>query len=238
MAPSKAARSAFTLIELLVVIAIIAILAAILFPVFAKARENARRASCSSNLRQLGLALVQYAQDNDETYVLNGGGKPTWQDLLQPYMKSDEILICPSASKATLSKTGEGRLYSYCLNQVYYNNSTLGRMFEAGAPGPDNMSSVEDPSGTVFCGDGIAGTASKTIGQVVLTGSAVLTLDTSVDPALIRSSQSSFVARHLGGLNLAFMDGHCKWLTPEKLMVKSTDPRSAGKLSYFTKLAD
>src|SRR6186997_1268291 len=92
-------RRAFTLIELLVVIAIIAILASVLFPVFARARENGRRASCQSNLKQLGIGWMMYAQDYDETtspfYTAPGGGPYLnnsnflyWPDLLQPYVKS------------------------------------------------------------------------------------------------------------------------------------------------------
>src|SRR5262249_35512674 len=99
-------RGGFTLIELLVVIAIIAILAAILFPVFAQAREKARSAACMSNLKQLGTAAVMYQQDYDGAFVpnfyYNGGtsafGGPLfwWYDLLQPYMKSDPLYTCPS----------------------------------------------------------------------------------------------------------------------------------------------
>ena len=88
------ARKAFTLIELLVVIAIIAILAAILFPVFARARENARRASCQSNLKQMGLGIIQYTQDYDE-FLPNG---QNWANQTFPYVKSTQIYSCPSDS--------------------------------------------------------------------------------------------------------------------------------------------
>jgi prepilin-type N-terminal cleavage/methylation domain-containing protein/prepilin-type processing-associated H-X9-DG protein len=92
----------FTLIELLVVIAIIAILAAILFPVFARAREKARQASCQSNLKQAILAGLMYAQDYDEklpshsTNAASTEGYPMWWDLLQPYIKNQQMQQCPS----------------------------------------------------------------------------------------------------------------------------------------------
>ncbi len=103
-------RKGFTLIELLVVIAIIAILAAILFPVFGRARENARRSSCLSNMKQMGLAALQYTQDYDETYPMsrvvspitppNGvfwaGGTTFWPQILYAYHKSDQVFRCPS----------------------------------------------------------------------------------------------------------------------------------------------
>jgi prepilin-type N-terminal cleavage/methylation domain-containing protein/prepilin-type processing-associated H-X9-DG protein len=99
-------RSGFTLIELLVVIAIIAILAAILFPVFAQAREKARATSCLSNAKQLGLGVLMYAQDNDETYPMGcddtwwQGG---WSMTTQPYIKNIGILRCPSDTRPVSS---------------------------------------------------------------------------------------------------------------------------------------
>ncbi|MCW3058771.1 MAG: prepilin-type N-terminal cleavage/methylation domain [Capsulimonas sp.] len=99
----------FTLIELLVVIAIIAILAAILFPVFAKVREKARQTSCLSNEKQIGLAFLQYAQDGDERYPIDydgaghvdsNGVSVCWSEAIVPYMKSPQLLSCPSDSKS------------------------------------------------------------------------------------------------------------------------------------------
>lgn len=106
-------RDGFTLIELLVVIAIIIILAAILFPVFSRARENARRASCLSNAKQMGLAMLQYAQDNDEKFPIVvpslNDSVLVWDNAIYPYVKSDQVYICPSAP------TENTRCYSFNL---------------------------------------------------------------------------------------------------------------------------
>src|SRR5580704_10871177 len=96
-------KQAFTLIELLVVIAIIAILAAILFPVFAQAREKARGISCLSNTKQLSTGIMMYTQDYDEFYPIGfisndpagWGANDAWDDEIEPYMKSLQVLVCP-----------------------------------------------------------------------------------------------------------------------------------------------
>ncbi len=112
-------RHGFTLIELLVVIAIIAILAAILFPVFARVRENARRTACQSNLKQIALGWMQYTQDYDERlfgfYSGTVADQFTWMRRLQPYMNSTQLLKCPSDLQ--LSENGLTVFAtSYCYN--------------------------------------------------------------------------------------------------------------------------
>ncbi len=133
MESTRTARKAgFTLIELLVVIAIIAVLAAILFPVFAAAREKARQASCQSNLRQLGLATMMYTQDYDETFPLfqyddcqsfvchqywfglrTATGWDKTKGLLYPYMKNGQVQRCPSWTGKTLFGDGNGYGYNW-----------------------------------------------------------------------------------------------------------------------------
>ena len=120
MVTRQTKKTGFTLIELLVVIAIIAILAAILFPVFARARENARRASCQSQEKQIALGFKQYLQDYDELYPTVGN----WAPALDPYMKSTQIFKCPSDSAAGTNS------YAYNLlldskNESQMNNSSL-----------------------------------------------------------------------------------------------------------------
>ncbi len=103
-------RRAFTLIELLVVIAIIALLAAILFPVFARARENARKSSCSNNLKQIGLGLMQYQQDFDGYYPgseqvidANPTRRMSWPSIMLPYIKNGQVFVCPSGEKSAFA---------------------------------------------------------------------------------------------------------------------------------------
>ncbi len=121
MKPTKSAASGFTLIELLVVIAIICIIAAILFPVFATAREKARQASCTSNLKQLGLGIAQYTQDYDELlpagadiYRIGDG----WGGQIYPYVKSTQVFVCPSDT----STLGPVSSYGYSSNSVLWTN--------------------------------------------------------------------------------------------------------------------
>ncbi len=218
---------AFTLIELLVVIAIIA---AILFPVFARARENARRSSCQSNLKQIALGFVQYTQDYDEKYpgwIQGAGTKPAdhpdargWAEVLQPYMKSTQIFQCPSETNAPgVDGVGDpsDRMPGYT---DYSYNLTLG------------LASATDPFGQ-------GGISSAKLTQSALT---VLAFDYNSGNSFWWSqgcSSGGFVDsngnangggcgaagladfsneggtgsafRHLEGQNFAFCDGHVKW---------------------------
>ena len=136
-------RRGFTLIELLVVIAIIAILAAILFPVFARAREKARQSSCLSNTRQLILGILMYAQDYDERLPLDGTlplagaypQAPFWDARILPYVKNEQIFICPSAPSGT-------RTYRY--------NTVRGR-------NGDRLATIEFPATTLLLVDATGG---------------------------------------------------------------------------------
>jgi len=147
----------FTLIELLVVIAIIAILAAILFPVFAKAREKARQTTCASNLKQIGVALLSYAQDYDECWPFHDQPVPpnTWQPwtlLITPYVKNTGVYSCPNLGKATagcINISGDPATvypYSYALNY----NCTVGA---AGGNSGRAMGAFEYPSETLLVGE-------------------------------------------------------------------------------------
>jgi prepilin-type N-terminal cleavage/methylation domain-containing protein/prepilin-type processing-associated H-X9-DG protein len=147
----RGSQRGFTLIELLVVIAIIAILASILFPVFAQARESARKVSCSSNLRQLGIAWSMYAQDYDETVVpvwFGGGGGGTaavsgpWPVLFnQGYIKSKALLICPSLQDGTGSSSVITGM-NYYRDTTYGYNATYMQPMEECPQGPDSTPTV------------------------------------------------------------------------------------------------
>lgn len=224
----SAHKKGFTLIELLVVIAIIALLAAILFPVFARARENARRSSCQNQLKQMGVALLQYAQDYDETYCQNDSiNNLRWCDRLLPYIKNTQVFRCPSARASDIQTTGTpGLQLTYVLNNVYRGGADI-RIFEQGAGGPVGIASIQDVAGTVSFMDGYGG-----FQFLDCTGPK----NFNADPPTMQGSigQGFAVARHLGTINTAFLDGHVKAMKLEELAKNGT----GGKSKYFSGEAD
>ena len=202
---SKNGRPAFTLIELLVVIAIIAILAAILFPVFARARENARRSSCLSNLKQVGIAMMQYTQDYDERYMVadhedadgNGVADYAWFVPLQPYIKSEQVFKCPSLGNET---TAPNPNTDYILNG--------------------------------FFAHGVSQAIFSQTAQQIMVVERKENEDVFDYHAWIRDGSAEFEFednisrdRHFDGSNYLFADGHAKWLRYERAFVPAVlDP--------------
>ena len=242
--PTRATRlhQGFTLIELLVVIAIIAILAAILFPVFARARENARRASCQSNLKQIGLGALQYSQDYDEQFITAWYGPGTlslpsegtlhykWMDSIQPYVKSTQLFVCPSASSGLANgNTGQyvpaknlgtagnpaspnDKYYgSYSYNSSYWgNNDAATDGQETTNPSGKALAQVAAPATSVWVLDG--------------NGSFEVAWETKGNhqaPAGTLRTANGVVERHLDTTNVLFCDGHVKALKLNALFAEN-----------------
>ena len=229
---------AFTLIEILVVIAIIGILAAILFPVFARARENARRSSCQSNVKQILLGVTQYTQDYDERFPLetfaenapgaafgagNDGENVLWNQTVQPYLKSIQVFQCPSSNVPidfiggwpNPNPVGYTKPFHTCYlanNALFYRGSSL--------------SVVNNPSGTVLLADGAK--------RGLKTPPYITDIDKNetwslVDPTTDHNGGYGTVQvdtggrvvaapnpRHLNTVVVGFVDGHVKSLQPSK----------------------
>jgi prepilin-type N-terminal cleavage/methylation domain-containing protein/prepilin-type processing-associated H-X9-DG protein len=260
VSPSRRGRAGFTLIELLVVIAIIAILAAILFPVFAQAREKARQASCLSNTRQIGLAIMQYVQDYDETltrqwYVSSSKAEqPRWMDAVQPYAKNTEIFTCPSFYSALNRKyvpyptrgttgTAARQIGAYAWNVAYweYKNTPATAPY-AGAHGPMDgapMALLQAPADTVLVveiGDDLTIPAEISWRNIAATNGNASNgrpfVDLTVNPPRLGMNwpNGTVWARHNGFSNTLFADGHSKAYKIEQLNQRN----SAGIMRLWT----
>lgn len=216
---SPTAHKGFTLIELLVVIAIIAILAAILFPVFGRARENARRTSCLSNMKQIGIANMMYTQDYDGVYVPDysvvNGITQLWPHLLMPYTKSSQVFSCPSSElvwtpidadhdyrvKYLLKDAKISYGMNYWINPRRFSDSS-----EAGIPrSADTIQIIET---------GNSGTEGWYLSFSPAYSYAYpndATYGAGTDP--VNGERPGRVARrHFEGANMSFADGHAKWM--------------------------
>jgi prepilin-type N-terminal cleavage/methylation domain-containing protein/prepilin-type processing-associated H-X9-DG protein len=239
-------RRGFTLIELLVVIAVIAILAAILFPVFAQAREQARAAQCLSNARQVGQAMLLYMQDYDEVILpfwmptgqppqlgspdplLRRADRLVWSQLIQPYLKSSQVLYCPSFNEQVFvqnathpSCDGPG-IRSLFPARFYYSHFgyVSDVIFGSCTPGsPRQTWAGNEPSGLPM----------KTLAQVVRPAETAILQDNATLQFGARAEiahwfgcecgfQGAGRSRHHQGCNYLFLDGHAKLmnLNPEK----------------------
>jgi prepilin-type N-terminal cleavage/methylation domain-containing protein/prepilin-type processing-associated H-X9-DG protein len=209
-------RRGFTLIELLVVIAIIAILAAILFPVFARAREMGRRTSCISNLRQMGTATFLYMQDYDEKYPHWDG---PWSFLIMPYVKNEQIFRCPSDGVTTAGtytnpvtkRVEPNPIRSYTMNGDWYSPDQRGLSNQVSKwnsyAGGYTAASVEQPADTIMYCDRWASS-----NRLYTTGVSVTATACHLLPAGSVAGAHQGFNNHMDATNFGMADGHTKWL--------------------------
>jgi prepilin-type N-terminal cleavage/methylation domain-containing protein/prepilin-type processing-associated H-X9-DG protein len=205
-------RQGFTLIELLVVIAIIAILAAILFPVFARAREKARQASCQSNLKQLALAQLMYVQDYDERFsawnykACVAGAAPNWKDVCAPYIKNTQLWVCPSTGDIGTRgcAVGNGRGLGVMPDGYGANCGRANPGF-----GVDGADGRKGP----FCGGQPWWMGVVNLAQCMDPAGEIMIFESNCTQSCgFKWDQSrNLLWPHNEGMNVAFVDGHVKW---------------------------
>jgi prepilin-type N-terminal cleavage/methylation domain-containing protein/prepilin-type processing-associated H-X9-DG protein len=238
---------AFTLIELLVVIAIIAILAAILFPVFAQAREKARQTSCLSNMKQIGTAAIMYCQDYDERTVRNWFGEEgfeattaigatperyKWMDALQPYIKNTQIFTCPSAAnllyipRTALTPGQTTRQYgSYSYNRAYGQVEIESDLTPAGK----SLAQFALPAETVWFAEAVGGGPYDFDFRWPDVASNPTITNTS--PRKLASGPAEYIIeRHQGRTNILWCDGHAKSASLNQLVQQNRQ----GYFFWFT----
>jgi prepilin-type N-terminal cleavage/methylation domain-containing protein/prepilin-type processing-associated H-X9-DG protein len=232
----------FTLIELLVVIAIIAILAAILFPVFARVREKARQSSCGSNLRQIQLAIAQYAQDYDEKhphtwFTANGQwddwpGGYQWEEAVLPYVKSVQLFVCPSASAIPYvpDTNPAGVDYpppprgGYAGNIAYWDDWCAEGIVANNPFGLRSLAAIAEPATTFMVWDSAASESPGRFDEGWQDGTQQpTTVIWSANPPRLEPPSWGVVGgRHIEGANFSYVDGHMKWNHLSKLLTIST----------------
>lgn len=248
---SRSKAKGFTLIELLVVIAIIAILAAILFPVFAKAREKARQISCVSNMKQIGLGILQYSQDSDELMPTKGFATNnntayvSWENIVAPYIKNGGgvytgagdtgntggVFACPSNPYKGNGYASNGGVSQYCADYACNYNSAY-------KTGNENGGST--------AGDGTFGDIGSTVSLASITSPATTInllennnkasnwdIDIVNSKYSTASANSGFFAGHTGTGNFLFNDGHVKSLKPGATL--STADGGTAPVNYWTR---
>ena len=223
-------RDGFTLIELLVVIAIISILATILFPVFARARENSRRTACLSNLKQIALGFMQYTQDYDERYPANfsepdGAARRIYYfAAVHPYIKNKQVWLCPSEANPT-TIGADAATGGWAINDTvqYYYNYYFGG--SGSASYRLSQSAIQTPSEVFILWD----MASGPLYASHFAGSQAIIRDRDA----VRPGLRSGNGRHLEGDNYMFADGHVKWLSRKGVLFGSSTT-AANQTTWMT----
>lgn len=208
--PLRGRNLGFTLIELLVVIAVIAVLAALLFPVFAQAREKAREATCLSNVRQMGLAVLMYTQDYDERLPLAATATQTgflnWHHLVDPYVKNKQVWVCPSTDLSIRDIYGN-LVCHYGFNSYYLNqNVDPNNVYTLNNASGISLAAVQRSSHTVMLADvrGIQGRVPENHLSTYLLPPSLPDADYWGRPD----------ARHSAGVVVGLLDSHVKWFKP------------------------
>lgn len=198
----------FTLIELLVVIAIITVLAALLFPVFAKARERGQATACLSNCRQIGMAFIQYTQEYDDRFPLTSesGAAQSWVYTLQPYISNTQVYRCPDDmsrnwAKAAFEQTGV-RHSSYSLNEWLVGQTRY-----------TALSTIHNPAALIYISESTANTVGDHFHPFFWTSDPARgggPNRSMFNPATNQTLELA-VGRHHDGMNNVYTDGHARW---------------------------